>query len=261
MSVPDPRGPSRSALAVPLAVRPPQQGRAAGASSSTSYSRAAPARSRRRAARSSSESTTRCATSARAQEGPRPRRSRDRRRTSRGATANPRRPRLRMGDRPRRPQQRAADGLPPLYSRAGRRGARRARGEGGDDRALARRSLVSTTSSTRATSPCTAPRGRHACGRAGDGEREPDVREPDPEQDAPAHAADDRRSQHSQPGDAAGVVAKVREIPRRTGPAGDGYDGLASCSSSTARTTAHSRDARDRPPCTSPSATSSTTTR
>jgi hypothetical protein len=33
-------------------------------------------------------------------------------------------------------------------------------------------------------------------------------------------------SQHNQPGDAAGVVAKVREIPRRTGSQTEGYDGL-----------------------------------
>lgn len=34
-------------------------------------------------------------------------------------------------------------------------------------------------------------------------------------------------SRHAQPGDAAGVIEKVREIPRRVGPTGNGYDGLA----------------------------------
>jgi hypothetical protein len=34
-------------------------------------------------------------------------------------------------------------------------------------------------------------------------------------------------SHHTQPRDAAGIVAKVREIPRRTGHAQNGYDGLA----------------------------------
>ena len=34
-------------------------------------------------------------------------------------------------------------------------------------------------------------------------------------------------SRHSQPGDASGVIEKVREIPRRVGPTGNGYDGLA----------------------------------
>jgi hypothetical protein len=33
-------------------------------------------------------------------------------------------------------------------------------------------------------------------------------------------------SQHAQPGDAAGVIAKVREIPRRTATQAEGYDGL-----------------------------------
>jgi hypothetical protein len=33
-------------------------------------------------------------------------------------------------------------------------------------------------------------------------------------------------SQHSQPADAAGVIAKVREIPRRTATQAEGYDGL-----------------------------------
>ncbi len=34
-------------------------------------------------------------------------------------------------------------------------------------------------------------------------------------------------SQHLQPRDAEGVIEKVREIPRRGGPTGNGYDGLA----------------------------------
>ena len=34
-------------------------------------------------------------------------------------------------------------------------------------------------------------------------------------------------SRHSQPGDANGVIEKVREIPRRVGPTGSGFDGLA----------------------------------
>lgn len=34
-------------------------------------------------------------------------------------------------------------------------------------------------------------------------------------------------SRHNQPADAAGVVAKVREIPRRSGPQTNGFDGLA----------------------------------
>ncbi len=35
------------------------------------------------------------------------------------------------------------------------------------------------------------------------------------------------KSRHQQPRDAAGVIDKVREIPRRVGPTGSGYDGLA----------------------------------
>lgn len=34
-------------------------------------------------------------------------------------------------------------------------------------------------------------------------------------------------SRHSQPHDAEGIIEKVREIPRRVGPTGNGYDGLA----------------------------------
>lgn len=34
-------------------------------------------------------------------------------------------------------------------------------------------------------------------------------------------------SKHSQPGDALGIIEKVREIPRRVGPVSTGYDGLA----------------------------------
>jgi hypothetical protein len=34
-------------------------------------------------------------------------------------------------------------------------------------------------------------------------------------------------SHHTQPRDAQGIVSKVREIPRRVGPTGHGYDGLA----------------------------------
>ena len=245
MSVPQPRGPIEGALAVPLALRPPQEGRVLGRPLRPARSRARSCASMRRAGRSSSASTTRCATSDAAAR-------RISTSSSRGRPAGDTRPADARSTSPRSGdvvldagQTRRLAALPPLVE--GAVGA----------------VLVALEAKAAMTAHCKArPRlydelnSSHLTVHGASSQAlavgfvmvnaSPTLRQPGSEQGA--RRRDRRGLDASQPADAAARSSR-RSARSRDGPgiASDGFDGLGIVVVSTARTTAHAGHARRRP--------------